>query len=178
MDKVSFASFSEELESIVKTSGFVDGAVNMAKGIGNNVSNVAHNWAHPVQGMKEGLKFNFSPGEAWNRGWKGRAGYGLNAGLQGLGLYMGAKDTMADVDPSGEGRSKLRRGLSVAGDQIGNLLGAKHGLVAGIGSSMLGGKVGDTIGRGIDKLRGYKPTHNVGPVAYVPDYVRAVHQKG
>jgi len=74
----------------------------------------------------------------------------LPIGLQGLSLYGGAKDALAQEDPTGLGRSKLRRVGDLAGDFVGGSIGygafAKAFPRAGLLGGLVGGGIATNLG--------------------------------
>jgi hypothetical protein len=75
--------------------------------------------------------------------------------LAGLGIGEAALHAAPKKDPSGEGKSRLRRALQGAGALIGGTSG--RGITGGLAGGAAGGFIGDRAGKIIDELRGYKP---------------------
>lgn len=74
--------------------------------------------------------------------------------LTGLGLAGTIAESAPEKDPSGQGRSRLRRALEGAGTTLGGLAG--KGLVGSIAGGIAGSTAGGLAGRAIDTVRGYK----------------------
>jgi hypothetical protein len=121
-----------------------------------NVGKAVGNFAHPIQNTRLGLKETLHPGGK-------PLGLPFKA-LMAYGLYNDVKTTAAKVDPTGQGRSKIHRGLNAAGAQIGGLIAAPVGGLAGpMAGSIIGSKMGDLAGKGIDRLRGYRTPPTLPP---------------
>jgi hypothetical protein len=150
-------AIQEDLEKKAFQPGYAGSVFNRgASAVGNavhtgtqQVGHAAAAWAHPRKSFKEGWQATFHPnGKPLGLGWKAFMGYGLVTGLN---------SAVQKKDPSGQGKSRVRRLLNVAGDQAGGIIGAPYGLAGGIGSSLIGQKIGDTVGAGLERLVGYRP---------------------
>lgn len=119
-------------------------------GVSKNVGNTIGGFATPVESLKKGWEASWRPG--------GKPLNPLMKGLMAYGAYNDVKQVAPKVDPMGQGRSRLHRGLAAVGNQVGGFIGAPHGLSGGIAGGMVGAKMGDLAGRAIDKVRGYKRT--------------------
>lgn len=134
-----------------KQAGFMQNVgTRIAKTVGQQGKNVGNTlntmFSSPVQGMKQGLKTTVGD----------LKGHPLLTSMMAASTAMGVNDLRKKEDPSGEGRSRLRRATAFAGEQAGGLIGAPFSLAGGIAGGMMGKKIGDTIGGGIDMVRGYK----------------------
>lgn len=178
MNQDMVRGFSDEMESIVKTSGGVlkevgsrivntlrsaPEAASLAlrsapsaiasytykapNSIASNIANTVRGFKNPIANASEGLResIKWAPG---NR---------LNSAMFVGGTALGVPGVVKKEDPTGEGRSRLRRAATFAGETAGGLVGFKHGLSGNIAGTLLGHAAGSMAGKGIDKARGYKP---------------------
>lgn len=115
-------------------------------------------FATPVQSAKAGWKMSVTDFK--------KMGPGMKA-LMGLGLVSSAAEIAPKNDPMGSGRSRLNRGITGVGDQVGGLIGAPFGLAGGLVGSQVGRKAGGLVGKGVDRLRGYQAPQSSPPQAGV-----------
>lgn len=138
-DSVEKGTFVPKLEGqpgYVERPGFFGG-------IGRNLRATGRRLVNP-QDMARRVKGSFTNKAVpvWQRG--------LNTAFAASTVL----NAVPKEDPSGEGKSRLRRALGGIGGTIGGTVG--KGVSGGIlGAGLLGG-AGDLVGKGIDKLRGYK----------------------
>ena len=157
-------SFIDELE---KTSGLERlgrralGTVQRGvKGGVENVKKTLTAFKTPGRSLSEGWTATMRPGgKPLSTPWKVFMG-----GSLALGVHGAAKKE----DPTGRGRSRLRRVTGLVGDQAGGLIGAPFGLAGGLTGSYIGGKLGDVAGAGIDRVRGVRPRPQVQSAAASP----------
>lgn len=127
-------------DAVRATPGAVQGGIqNAGKAVGA--------FATPLQSAKAGWKMSvtdFKQMKPWMKG------------LMGLGLVSSAVEVGSKNDPMGQGRSRLNRGITAAGDQVGGLIGTPFGLAGGLVGGQIGRKAGGLVGKGVDRLRGYQ----------------------
>lgn len=150
--KESQIAFLDELEKI---SGVVDwmkarpaAVAKGLRGAGTNVGNAVASFATPKASLKRGWDATWRPG--------GKPLHPLFKGLMAYGAYNDVKQTMPGQDPTGQGRSRIHRGLTAVGSQAGGIIGAPFGLTGGMAASMIGSKAGDLAGRAVDRVRGFR----------------------
>lgn len=164
-------AFKKEAFAEKVKEAFMRDVGTFAKNLGGKVLN-----SGPVQGTGrflgrqatqagEAAAGFLTPGHSWKKGWSDTwrpvdPATGQRTpiswpwkALMAYDLYSGVRDTAAKNDPTGAGRSRLRRGLHLAGSQLGGIMGAPYGIVGGLVAGGIGGKVGDTAGRVVDYAR-------------------------
>lgn len=108
-------------------------------------------FSNPIDSAKKGLGFLKNDWHSTSGGWKA-----LQVGGMAFGGLTDAKDVVPKEDRTGKGRGRGERIGNAIGGQIGNLIGAPHGLAGGMLAGTIGNKAGSLVGRGVDKLRGYR----------------------
>lgn len=153
--KESQIAFLDELhkiagmDDVIGYAGMKGQAVSrFGAGVAKNVGNTVAAFATPKESLKKGWEATWRPG--------GQPLHPLSKALMAYGAYNDVKMIAPQQDPTGMGRSRLHRGLSAVGSQLGGVIGAPHGISGGIAGGMLGAKMGDLAGRAIDKVRGFK----------------------
>ena len=104
-----------------------------------NAGSAVSAFATPVDSFKKGVKATFDPKmPAWQKG------------ALGIGALSGVAEVAAKEDPLRQGRSRIERASTVAGDQIGGIIGAPFGLAGGVVGSQIGRKAGMLVGKGAE----------------------------
>lgn len=78
----------------------------------------------------------------------------INRAFQVLGAGTAIANAAPAQDPTGAGKSRIRRALEGAGGFVGGSIG--KGLVGGVAGSAAGAAAGNLVGKAFDKVRGYK----------------------
>lgn len=152
MDNVTVLACIDELDKIAGLRDAGTWARDQVQGGIRNIGGAISSFATPVASAKAGAR---QMTKDLKGSLKSPKGLGM-AGLQMYGLVSQGRDALRPYDPSGEGRSRLHRTAALVGDQIGGLIGARHGMMGQITASMIGRKVGDVAGRAVDFARGYR----------------------
>jgi hypothetical protein len=152
-------SIGQEFEKIAGLGSLIGAGRSMINnGVARLGASLSNNptVSRAVSGTKNVL------GDAWAAGWHGtdRAGNALAAGknnwfgvkgLTALGTASQLPDAMADVDPTGQNRSKLERLGTVAAGTAGSVLGGSltakrdFGGFGNTAASMVGGVLGQSL---------------------------------
>jgi len=147
---IDYSAFTDELEKIGGVGTFLQKQIK-------NVGNTINDFANPIKSMKAGWESG-AAGRSFG-GWGGKLltdknkpsfwrhlPVGPKAQITGF-TALEAPGALAKEDPSGEGRSRLRRVSGTLGGTGGFLVGGRHGLLGSlvggaIGQKMLSGSVG------------------------------------
>lgn len=140
------AAFLSNVGNAIRSSGRAVG--RYVGGIGENVGQTLYKgMAHPIRGTIAGAKETVSQG--LTGGLMGKA----MLGLQGYGIYQGAKDLKKSTEEAG-GVGRGERLGRLVGGTAGGLIGFPHGISGGLVGAIAGEKALGAVGRGADKLVG------------------------
>jgi hypothetical protein len=117
-------------------------AAHHAKDIGHKAVGGITAFKNPMQAIKSGWK---SDGSKMGRFWQGATV---------VGGATGAPAAFAREDKSGRNQGRGERIGRWAGDNIGGLVGAKHGFTGGTVASLAANTGAGMVGRGADKVFG------------------------
>jgi hypothetical protein len=118
-----------------------------AKDAPYNIGRAAGAFTAPGAGLKAGLQGDISGLKNAGPMWKI---------WQAKDLIGRVNDVAAKEDKSGQGRSRIHRAIQGVASQAGGWLGRPFGVVGGIAGTTMGGSIGNVVGKGVDKVRGYK----------------------
>lgn len=152
MNNTIMSAFLNEMIQIKEAGSIIRnlGEGHFVNKVLTNVVNTTKAFGTPVQSFKTGIQSSISstPGSRFFTS-------GTNKALLVGGAALGAPEAFAKEDPTDQGRSRSERTALWAGDQVGGIIGAPHGLTGTLTGTMLGRLGAKAAYKGYSKVKGF-----------------------
>lgn len=188
MNPATLQAFFNELGNIEKKASVISNVggriLNVAKagvkGVQATPGFLQHHAKDTVKNVSGAIGAFGAPTESIRKGWNmttkdfGKMSLPMKSLMAG-GIALDAHEALAKNDPTGQGRGRVQRVGASVGSQVGGLIGTPFGVSGSVAAGLIGRKIGGTVGKAGDAIRGYKKPQNAEPERLLPQHVNPTH---